>query len=236
LDETGAAVARKKTEFLWPKVIEVAKGLTERNKRRRTLKRFVDFHRKWLLTGVALSALLAVGEISKTGLGEACGRFGRWGLGIPFAVALIPAAYVVFQLALEVVFMILALPLGALAVLLGGWGRRLTWVALGGFAVWYVFAIGQAIGEGTLSKHETPAPPVTEQAASAPPVAPPLCVEPPSSPATERLLKWLQTNPVAGTFLGLLVLTVVKAMFDNLGKDLYLALKTRLVGPKPAPP
>jgi hypothetical protein len=60
-------------------------------------------------------------------------------------------------------------------------------------------------------------------------------VEPPT-PIAERFLKWLQTNPVASTFLGFLMLTVGKAVLDGLGKDLYLAVKGRLAGPKAAPP
>jgi hypothetical protein len=166
------AVARRKTEPLWPKVIEVAKGLMDKTKRPRLLRRFVAFHSMWFLAGTAFSVLLAIGEVSTSDLGEAWGQFGRWWLGVPFVVALVPTAFVVFVLVIEAATFVMVLPFVVLGALLGRWGPKLGLAAVIAGAVLYVVVIGRAIGEETLLKHETPEPPAAVQAATPAPVAP----------------------------------------------------------------
>ena len=125
------------------------------------LRRAALFVGKWLLGGVAVSGLLAMGEGSILGFGNAWRAYGVWWFLTPAIAAALPLAFLSARLAFEIVVLAVLLPVLWLGDVLGPWSGRalrlLVTVAVTGGCAWLVWMIGEAIATPPMHAAAAPA-------------------------------------------------------------------------------
>jgi hypothetical protein len=113
------------------------------------LRRWAVLLGKWLLGGIAVSLLIAGGEVSILGFVRAWSAYGLWWLVTPAIVVAIPITLLSARFTMEVIFLAVLLPVLWLGEFLGPWSGRalrlVAKVAFIGFCAWFVWMIGEMI-------------------------------------------------------------------------------------------